>query len=104
MKLRNFRPSYPSDGGLGYRLGRDLWAECLDHDETDTGEVLTYLVYTGALVGMPSVDDLHRLVALIERQGQVVVVTGEQALVDHHTRRQARLVRLDCRPSGVPGA
>lgn len=93
MNFATFRPSYPDDRALGYRLGAYLWAECIGGREHDDGEGvdLGYLIYTRDLREAPAwtaidktLDELseeYRSVILVEdRQPKIMASPGKRAI------------------------
>ena len=80
MDLTNFRPSYPDDRSLGYRLGSSLWAECVGDREHDDGQGVDvgYLIYTSQMRQAPAWTAIDKLLDELSEEYKNVRLVEEQ--------------------------
>lgn len=80
MNFATFRPSYPDDRALGYRLGSYLWAECVGHAEHSDGEGedLGYLIYTRDMRQAPAWTAIDKLLDELSEEYRTVLLVEDR--------------------------
>lgn len=111
MIPESFKPCYPDDGRVGYRLRPTVWAECVWHDEQEafdddwnliaSGVAVEYVIYQRGMSGMPPMESVDWLLETIGKE--YTWVRAAQISPVEVGGRAGIVVMLDCW-EGVPGA